>query len=162
MGMGFAGRRCFFSLGILVCGLALGSCSGRREAAENRHKPIPADLRVVFGEGGGFVGTWRGFTIEADGSLWRWSGPVAEAAAERVGMLSKHEMRAVWNWIEEASFFEAEGGEPSNLTAVIRVRANDREHRVTWSPGVEAVEPPLSETDALYRKLGHLASQIDK
>lgn len=111
----------------------------------------PEDFSMFFGEGGGISGRWDGYAIRSDGAVLTWSGPTADEESSRIGSLSAEEMNDLWIRIQDADFFERNNSETGNLTAFMEITARDQTHRVSWIPGAEGFEPPVSEIDALYR-----------
>ena len=103
---------------VLVSGL---SCAG---------SGVPKDFKVVFGEGGGVTGQWRGHTIAADGQVETWAGASAEVNPKPAGKLSELALE-----LEKSGYFEIERNEPGNMTRFIRVTANEETHEVTWPAG---------------------------
>ncbi|MGA7306183.1 MAG: hypothetical protein WBW88_14995 [Rhodothermales bacterium] len=107
---------------------------------------------MVFGEGGGFVGQWSGHTIRADGSVFAWSGPVAGANMDSLGVLDPDTLNLIWERVGEIGFFTLTMEESGNITAFVRIHANEQDARASWIPGVESIEPPRNEVEAFYRQ----------
>lgn len=128
----------------------------------NRHSndptgTVPADFELVFGSGGGITGLWQGFTLQADGRLLRWNGPMAGANETVAGSVSMDDRRALWNEIEAAKFFEETKDERGNMTRRISVTANEKTHHVYWPMVVGTQETqPL---DRLYERCEETASR---
>ncbi len=84
-----------FGIIAICCSLCGSACrssgqteeEGKRTVDVQAAEPVPSDFEMVFGEGGGFVGQWSGHTIRADGSVFAWSGPVAGANMDSLGVL---------------------------------------------------------------------------
>lgn len=96
--------------------------------------PAAPAYRLQFGEGGGFTGEWRGYTMERDGTVlqWRGRGP-DDAPSDTVGVLSEEGRLLVWQELTKAGFFTATADERGNMTRFIRVEAAADTHQLTWS-----------------------------
>jgi len=127
--------------------LACGSSGSKGDGA------IPEDLRVVFGEGGGFSGRWNGHSVGTDRKVVRWEGLAVEENMSEVGELTQDECALLWQKVEDSKFFESESREKGNMTRLIRVTANGETHEVTWvAAGLGGGEPnPLDALLAYCR-----------
>ena len=112
---------------------------------------VPSDFRLVLGEGGASTGRWSGYTVEQDGDVLAWRGPTAEAAPRQIATLSDEELARFWQEAVELDLFDAEMQANGSRTAFIRIRANGREHLVSWVPGYPPLEPPKTPVEAYYR-----------
>ena len=99
------------------------------------------------------TGYWSGYTLEADGSIVAWNGPVAESNEQPAGTLETSETAAIWRDIIKTGFFDQEIDERGEITAFVKVIADSVEHRVSWVPGVENIEPPRNPVEELYRRI---------
>lgn len=120
--------------------------------------PIPGDLRVSWGSGGGITGRWSGYTIEADGRLMAWQGQLALENPTPAGQVPADSLRAIWKAVSDMHFFDVERTEPANMTSVLEVVAEGRTHRVTWPARVEGIEPAVSPIDALFARCHAIAA----
>ncbi len=112
---------------------------------------------MTLGQGGGFAGLWSGFTIEADGSIVEWSGPVAESNTRPAGTLTPEQAAAVWRDVIQTDFFSQKIDERGEMTAFLKIYADSIEHRVSWIPGLEEMEPPKHPAEALYWRTRKMA-----
>jgi len=92
----------------------------------------PEDFKITFGEGGGFTGRWKGYTIAADGSVSAWQGRVAAQGAKPVGSLSAEQCATIWQNLNKSGFLDIEASEAGNMTRIIHVFANGREYKKRW------------------------------
>lgn len=133
-----AGARRSLIIGCLVWLMATGlpGCMrNQQQHAATAVEPIPEDLQVTFGSGGGFTGMWRGFTISSDGTLYSWEGRAPGENQKAVGKVSAVQLDQLWQRIRQANFFDQEIDQAGNMTTIFRVRANRQEHRVAWPLG---------------------------
>ena len=133
-----------------------------REVAANDTPSVPADFEMMLGEGGGFSGQWSGYTIRADGSVFAWQGPVAGVNLDSIGVLEPDSLRRIWQRVKDIGFFSQSMEEAGNITAFVRITADSMEARASWIPGVEAIQPPRHEVEALYRRTRHLANDLSR
>lgn len=136
----------------LLSGLGCGSSAPASEDDPPSLASVPKDFRLVLGEGGGATGRWSGYTLERDGAVLAWQGPVAETDPNRIATLSPAEVSMFWREAVEADILEADMQDAGNRTAFVEIRANGREHRVSWVPGYAPVEPPKTPIEAFYRE----------
>ena len=94
---------------------------------------IPSDLRVVFGNGGGFTGRWKGYTVTGDGSVVSWEGRMAEENPKPAAKLSSNRIQELWNSVNEARYFERVSDETGNMTMFMAITANGKLHRISWA-----------------------------
>lgn len=111
---------------------------------------VPPDFRMMLGQGGGVTGRWSGFTIDSDGSIVEWSGAVAGSNPHPAGTLTLEQAAAIWHDVVGIEFFSQEIDERGEMTAFLKVNADSLEHRVSWIPGAEDMEPPKHPVEALY------------
>lgn len=148
-----------FCVASLLFVFGLTGCTNSSVQTETVIVPIPADFRVVLGQGGGFAGLWSGYTILADGSVQAWSGPVQNENPEVIGMLPGDRMRALWRQILEADYFNQDSQETGNMTAFMEITADSTVHRTSWIPIVEGIEEPTTPLEILYVSVSALARE---
>lgn len=112
---------------------------------------IPDDFCVELSSGGGFTGAWQGRRVAADGKVYRWrTGPNAGGKREEaIGSIDRAAVERLLNAVEATRFFHVSLDQPGNMTVVLRVVVNGREHAVRYPlPAGPAPEPvrPLVET----------------
>jgi hypothetical protein len=143
---------------LAVCCLFPAACHSSSPRSATDTTSVPADLRVVVGEGGGFAGRWTGFSINSSGSVLSWSGPYEEAETELTGEVRQDELSAFWQSVREAGFFEIDAGEPANMTTFLQITADGKTHRVAWPTRPEA-PPGDTPHERLYAQARRLAGQ---
>ncbi len=111
----------------------------------------------MLGQGGGITGRWSGFTIEADGSIVEWSGPVAGSNARPAGTLGAEGAAAIWRDVVGIDFFSQEIDDRGEMTAFLKIFADSIEHRVSWIPGIEQIEAPKHPAEALFWRTRKIA-----
>ena len=109
------------------------SCSKTNKQASSFAQEVPDDFSIQFGEGGGFTGMWQGYTIKANGDILSWQGRTYGENPESVGTLSQEDVQTIWREVQQASFFSQTLSETGNMTAIMRVTANDKRHEVSWA-----------------------------
>ena len=70
--------------------------------------PVPGDLRIVIGEGGGIAGLMSGYTVDAAGDVFEWKGRAADQNLKRVGTLDPDTLEALWSAIRTSKLLEKE------------------------------------------------------
>ncbi len=121
---------------IVLCALGVlaGSCArcdldsaGKTDEGKN------AMLRIVLGEGGGFAGTWDGYTITGSGSVYRWSGKGAGDNEVEIGTLDADTMCALW---DEAKVLKTVPPTDSagSLVRFLSLTVQDTAFKYTWRP----------------------------
>ena len=148
------------ALGLFLSPLVVTGCrrSISPDTAEStQYDPAPSDFKMMLGQGGGFAGRWTGFTIESDGSIVEWSGPVAGSNEHPAGTLGREGAAAIWHDVVKIDFFSQEIDERGEVTAFLTINADSVEHRVSWIPGVEGLEPPKHPVEALLWRTRKIA-----
>jgi hypothetical protein len=95
-------------------------------------------FRIVVGEGGGFAGTWEGYTIWSDGTVAAWSGRKARENEHEVGKLPPDTLCALWGdakLLMQTPTVEASG----NLVRFLKVTVGDTTRSYSWVPVLGAV-----------------------
>ena len=143
---------------VLCLGIStgLGACQG---TGQTNSATVPENVHLLFGQGGGFAGRWNGYTIEADGTVLQWSGMIQGDDATRVGALTPDQMADLWHRVEGVSFFAQERREVGNMTTFIEIRAEGREHRVSWITRVGELGPEAPPLERLYAYLRDIVQQ---
>lgn len=126
-------------MGILL-GLLLGSCS--TSGSGSATAGIPADLRIMLGEGGGFSGLWSGFTLTSGDSVFRWTGRLPGDNLVAVGSVPHDSLLALWRSIDASSLLDSVSTETqANLVHLVAIRAQGRERSFTWAESAPAGPP---------------------
>ena len=124
--------------------LAILACHSHDSTKSDSHSdiPVPSDLRLVIGEGGGFTGEWNGNTVDSSGSVFSWRGTKAEENSQRSSKLKATQLRELWSSIADGHFFEIDSAGTGNMTQFMTVSANGKMHRVSWEkPGATGSDP---------------------
>jgi hypothetical protein len=129
----------FTFLFLAILAICCHTSDSRKEQSAPPHtqrattSPIPGDLRIVFGEGGGFAGRWKGYTITGDGSVVGWAGAMAEENPRSAARLTSNRIQELWNSINEARYFDRVSDETGNMTMFIVITAKGKLHRISWA-----------------------------
>ncbi|MBP1655448.1 MAG: hypothetical protein H6Q31_49 [Bacteroidetes bacterium] len=121
---------------IILCALGViaGSCArcdldsaGKTEEGKNTM------LRIVLGEGGGFAGTWDGYTITGTGAVYKWSGKGARENEVEIGTLDADTMCTLW---DEAKALRTVPPTDSagSLVRFLSLTVQDTTREYTWRP----------------------------
>ena len=111
--------------------------------------PVPEDFRLVCGQGGGFTGLWDGFTVQADGQVFSWSGRMAEENLTPAGKLDSEKVNALSSRLEQLGFFSMRLEEYGNMTAIIDLTSGGQQHRVSWPPKIGGLDT-FTPIDSFY------------
>jgi hypothetical protein len=126
---------CLFSLPLFAfCSQSDDSSQKDLVLSQTGQAPLPSDLTITFGEGGGVTGMWEGFTIHPDGAVLRWHGREPGADPQQAGRLPETTRRALWTEIGRMDFFNNQSSEAGDLTRFVQVIADKKSHRVQWVP----------------------------
>jgi len=127
----------FLVLAILVISCHSSDSRKEQSATPSTQKattsPVPGDLRIVFGDGGGFAGRWKGYTVTGNGSVVSWEGRMAEENPKPAARLSSNRIQELWNSVKEARYFERVSDETGNMTMFMVITANGKLHRISWA-----------------------------
>lgn len=137
-------NKCLF--GVLIFSLLCVSCSKKNKQPDGTPKNVPSDFSIRFGEGGGFTGLWKGYTIQADGTILSWQGRMAGENPKIAGQVSVEQVQALWQEIQNADFFVTQADQKGNMTKFMLVTANSKSHEVSWpgEMGQKAASAPNS------------------
>lgn len=136
------------------------TCSKTNKQSTENGQEVPADLRIQFGEGGGFAGMWQGYTIEADGTVLSWQGRAVGEKSEVIGKISKDELQALWREVQSANFFSQSLSETGNMTAIFRVTANDEQHEVSWAATGAQAQPQAASMQQLQARCREIVESL--
>jgi hypothetical protein len=132
---GFVCAVCLVSLSLLAfCSRSDDPAQKDLVQSQTSQAPLPSDLTITFGEGGGITGLWEGFTVRPDGAVLRWRGRAPDTDPEPAGHLPEGMRRALWAEIRRLDFFNDQSSEVGDLTRFVQVTADNKSHRVQWIP----------------------------
>ena len=149
-------------LGLLMIALLAFACSKTKKPAGSNSQDIPADLQIQFGEGGGFTGMWQGYTIQADGTVSTWQGRTVGDKPEVIGKLSSEQLQALWREVQSADFFAQSLSETGNMTAILQVTANKKQHVVKWPAASAQALPQAASLQQLQSFCQKLVDSLEK
>lgn len=155
---------CALFLFLAILSISCRSSDSRKEQSTPPHTqrattlPIPKDLRVVFGDGGGFAGRWKGYTVTRDGSVVSWQGTMAEENPKPAARLSSNRIQEIWNSINEARYFDRVSDETGNMTMFIAITANGKLHRISWAK-TDTTIPELAPIQRLFDTCQSIVSE---
>ena len=133
------------------------ACSGSKTIQKS--PSFPDDLRISIYQGGGVAGIWRGYTIEANGSVMRWQGRLPETNPEVSGQLSPSELHTLWQAIQAADFFNVRLTNTGNLTTFIKIQASGRQNIVSWPSAESQAHQKLYRLYLLIKQAAEKDSQ---
>lgn len=134
----------------LLCTLVflVGACSAcDPDTIGQKEKDKPAQLRIVIGEGGGFAGSWQGYTIRGEGTVFAWNGKGARENERPIGRLSSDTLCALWDAVQDLESIQPTNSAGS-LTQFIEITVQDSSKTYSWQP-----RPGASRTKAAYQRL---------
>lgn len=92
-------------------------------------------LHIVLGEGGGFAGTWDGYTITGSGVVSRWSGKRARQGEVEIGTLDADTMCALWDAAKSVTAPPIRDSVGS-LVRFLSLMVQDSTREYAWSPRI--------------------------
>ena len=153
---------------LLLTGYLGPGCKSSKKTAQEIELPsvqsmvaLPQQLKIVCGQGGGFTGSWQGFTINGDGQVLSWNGQQAEANPEPAGELASDSLQILWHQLDAMDFMNIEMEEYANLTAIIEVQTEEGTNRVSWLPKLAGLEPLETPIDSFYVRCTNMASGLN-
>jgi hypothetical protein len=129
----------------------------------NNSTPVPADLKIVFGEGGGFSGLWSGYTILAGDTVFSWKGKSFGENPTFAGTLPHDSLESLWQVIQELQLLER----PSNViranyVQALAVSAHGADHMFAWEPSMSADSTMASAIAIRTRCLSTISSSLHR
>lgn len=119
---------------LCILGVVAGSCARcDLDSAGKTDEGKDIMLRILLGEGGGFAGTWDGYTITGSGTVYRWSGKGARENEAEIGTLDADTMCTLW---DEAKLLKTvpPADSAGSLVRFLSVTAQDTTREYTWRP----------------------------
>lgn len=118
-------------------------------------KNYPEDLNISFGNGGGFTGIWKGWTVDSVGNVYSWMGKVQEENARRIGFTDNKVMETLWKEIKEGNLMNIKYQEPGNISKYIKIKANGKINTILWNPysNGEIIDKLNSVDSILFEKI---------
>jgi hypothetical protein len=111
------------------------SCTSSRpeKTPATAHDPVPGDLRIVIGEGGGIAGLMSGYSVDAAGDVFEWKGRAADQNLNRVGALDPDTLEALWSAIKPSRLLERESVTANaNYIVTIAITAEKSVRNFEW------------------------------
>ncbi len=129
-----------FPLKILIFSLLLLAEFGCSSASSSKHAEatsLPADLRIIIGEGGGFSGLWSGYSIRASIPVFEWKGTSLGENPIFAGTLPHDSLSALWQAARDLHLLE----QPSkavhaNYVQALAIATGGAEHLFQWEPSI--------------------------
>ena len=128
------------------------SCKTKKHSSKENTR-----AKIVFGEGGGFVGSISQYVIFEDGQVLFDEG--FESGMVDKGTIKKKEVKIVLKELKELDFTSIDYHHPGNVYQYIGLQLKDSMHTVMW---------PLNDTKvnaaipALYKKLTSLVTESNE
>jgi hypothetical protein len=123
-------------------------CSPNSSSMHNESFPLPTDLQIVFGEGGGFSGLWSGYSIHADDTVYEWKGRSFGENPVYAGTLLHDSLEALWHGVLELRLLEHQSSViRANYVHALAVSADGSEHMFAWEPSMSTdstAAPPIA------------------
>jgi hypothetical protein len=139
------------------------SCTTSGTTSEHARAPVPADLKITVGSGGGISGLWKGYSILASDSVLEWEGKSVGDNVRFAGRLSPDTLALWWDAIRDQRLLDRPSRTlAANFVQLISVSAGGTEHIFMWEPGIQADTTAMSAQvlrarclNALQNSLGH-------
>jgi hypothetical protein len=132
---------------IALLPLSLFSCKTKTYTASE----LP-DVRITFGNGGGFVGALTEYILLENGQLFkrdRLEGPLEELPKVKKGKAKK-----IFAQLEEADFLSMERNAPGNMYRFMSCQTPTDSNNVTWGSNDKVAID--SRLDSLYKQCMNL------
>lgn len=130
-------------------------------STHNEPVPLPADLQIVLGEGGGFSGLWSGYSIHAGDTVFEWKGRSFGENPVFAGTLPHDSISVLWQQAYELRLLDR----PSkvvhaNYVQALKISADGSEHMFTWEPMNSADSTTASAVAFRARCLGTIRNSL--
>jgi len=118
---------------------------------------IPKNYSILVGTGGGSLGLWQGYTIQADGKILSWQGKKAGDNPIFFKNYDNKFPQKIWEIILKDSILKYAGeGNYSygNTTNIIKINRNDSLHIIIWDPSIK--NDTVEILNSAYKKIFEL------
>jgi hypothetical protein len=158
----FGGTPCARTLWLQVIFLLMFAgtwgCAGTGSRTGQGALPnVPVDFRLLIGEGGGFTGSYAGYLVHADGSLYEWRSRSAAEDTVLLARLTPAQLEALRERVAQG-LTDADFDETGNVSAFIDLTDGGRRRRVTWVRSAAEEFAEAARLEDLYRHLLSLLS----
>jgi len=138
-------------------------CTPTSDSTHNDSNSFPADLKIVFGEGGGFSGLWSGYAIHTGDTVFQWKGKSFGENPVFAGTLPHDSLEALWQVMRELRLLEC----PSNViranyVQALAVTADSSEHMFAWEPSMSADSTMASAIEFRARCLNAIRNSLQR
>jgi hypothetical protein len=133
-----------------------GACTGSR-SGQNAPLNVPADFRLLIGEGGGFTGSYAGYLVHADGSVFEWRSRSAAEDTVLLAHLTPAQLEALRERVAQG-LTNVDFNEPGNVSAFIDLTDEGQRRRVTWVRSAAEESAEAARLEELYRHVLSLLS----
>jgi len=117
---------------ILLLALSFGGCK-QGEKTSAQANPVPEDLKLTFGQSGGFAGRMMGYSIDAGGTVVRWEGKYPEENRQATSTLDQAQVQQLWDHATAIELLEMQEQVMDNIVWFVTVTAEGESRRVTWN-----------------------------
>lgn len=135
-------------------GLCLvAACATERPArtATADSSTMPNDLIIVTGQTGGFAGRMRGYSIRADGRVWRWEGKHVEENVLAEATMPPEVVDSLWRRVQASDFF-SQSQQVREERAFLSVTADGESRHVSWTATpIDSADTPIGQLYVYFR-----------
>lgn len=136
-------------LALSLMSLAILSC----QTGSYQASALPP-RQLCFGEGGGFTGAVKEYTLLENGQLFFREG--VDSPLQELKPVRRSRARALFSELEEMNFSGITLDEPGNIYRFIEWREEGFRHRVSWGRSPELPAPSVQD---YYRRLQAVVPQ---
>lgn len=129
-------------LGVISLNSFLGSCSHR---PYGKMTPVVTDRAITISSGGGFAGSYSGYLMEEEGSIYSWSRGEHGSEMRKFLFTEPDSVREYFIALDSIRFRSIDFDRPGNITEVVELRDEFSSHTVRW--GERNSIPPRAVTD---------------
>ncbi len=104
---------------------SLFSCKTEKYSASN----LP-EIRLSFGNGGGFAGAYTEYILLENGQIFKQEG--IRGSMEEFGKIKKSKAKKIFQQLEEAEFPTLKRDAPGNMYRFMSCQTSTSSNKVTW------------------------------
>jgi len=95
------------------------------------------EYQIAWGEGGGAVGRWSGYTIDSKTKeISQWSGKLQEQSPTLLKKICKSNLKKIYNEIELKDLININYQEPANISHYIKITTSGKSNVIIWNPNL--------------------------
>ena len=107
--------------------IILSNCTSSKNSTSSIVK-----FELEFGMGGGFTGSWNGYTIKNNGEYFSWTSRLLKKDSTYIGKIENEHLNKLWDEIQRINFFSLNYKNPGNMTCSIEISSDKHKNYVAW------------------------------